>query len=107
MSKSPQQQGVLEKAKPLKPLNNSRCSQLQPNTPMGDSATINCVKHIETYVDSSSSKSPAEQVNFYIHLFFGSSLVSVLIVASFRVNWLIDLFEEFSLKLIIDFRMQV
>ncbi|CAI9281079.1 unnamed protein product [Lactuca saligna] len=28
---------------------------------MGDSTTINCVKHIETYVDSSSSKSPAEQ----------------------------------------------
>ncbi|KAI3766530.1 hypothetical protein L2E82_16594 [Cichorium intybus] len=28
---------------------------------MGDSTTINCVKHIETYVDSSSSKSPAQQ----------------------------------------------
>lgn len=29
--------------------------------PMGDSITSNCVKHIETYVDSSSSKSPAQQ----------------------------------------------
>ncbi|KAI3700877.1 hypothetical protein L2E82_45518 [Cichorium intybus] len=28
---------------------------------MVHSTTINCVKHIETYVDSSSSKSPAQQ----------------------------------------------
>ncbi|XP_024969500.1 MMS19 nucleotide excision repair protein homolog isoform X2 [Cynara cardunculus var. scolymus] len=28
---------------------------------MADSTTTNCVKHIETYVDSSSSKSPAQQ----------------------------------------------
>ncbi|KAK9066209.1 hypothetical protein SSX86_013530 [Deinandra increscens subsp. villosa] len=28
---------------------------------MGDSSSINCVQHIETYVDSSSSKSPSQQ----------------------------------------------
>ncbi|KVI05926.1 Armadillo-like helical [Cynara cardunculus var. scolymus] len=51
-------------SKTLKTLGAIAVADLQSATielPMADSTTTNCVKHIETYVDSSSSKSPAQQ----------------------------------------------